>query len=468
MDYTKISIEEMVKGIKSQQFSCQDVVSFYLKRIEEFKEYNAVIEAFDDALITAKSLDEKVKAGESLGLLAGVPVIIKDNILCKGKKASCASAFLKNFVAPYDATIVKKLKEQDAIIIARANMDEFAMGGSCEKSIYGATLNARDKTRVAGGSSGGSATAVALGLCPVAIGTDTGGSIRQPSSFNGVVGIKPTYGTVSRYGIVAFASSTDQASPITKTVADNEYVLKVLAGSDINDQTAIKTDLGKDLLKEKYTLGICKELKNKLQNVPQFVQKIEELKQKGYEIKEVSVPHILNSLACYYIISPAEATSNLARFDGVKYTSRSNDAKTLEEIYVKSRSEGFGDEVKRRIMLGNFVLSSGYFDAYYNKAKKLQQLLRQEFEKAFLDCDIILSPTTPDIAFKLGEKSKDPVSMYLEDLFTVPASISGVPALSIPYATGREGMPLGLQLIGKEKSEAVLYDFAKKIMQEEK
>lgn len=468
MDYTKISIEEMVKGIKSQQFSCQDVVSFYLKRIEEFKEYNTVIEAFDDALITAKSLDEKVKAGESLGLLAGVPVIIKDNILCKGKKASCASAFLKNFVAPYDATIVKKLKEQDAIIIARANMDEFAMGGSCEKSIYGATLNACDKTRVAGGSSGGSATAVALGLCPVAIGTDTGGSIRQPSSFNGVVGIKPTYGTVSRYGIVAFASSTDQASPITKTVADNEYVLKVLAGSDINDQTAIKTDLGKDLLKEKYTLGICKELKDKLQNIPQFVQKIEELKQKGYEIKEVSVPHILNSLACYYIISPAEATSNLARFDGVKYTSRSNDAKTLEEIYVKSRSEGFGDEVKRRIMLGNFVLSSGYFDAYYNKAKKLQQLLRQEFETAFLDCDIILSPTTPDIAFKLGEKSKDPVSMYLEDLFTVPASISGVPALSIPYATGREGMPLGLQLIGKEKSEAVLYDFAKKIMQEEK
>lgn len=468
MDYTKISIEEMVKGIKSQQFSCQDVVSFYLKRIEEFKEYNAVIEAFDDALITAKSLDEKVKAGESLGLLAGVPVIIKDNILCKGKKASCASAFLKDFVAPYDATIVKKLKEQDAIIIARANMDEFAMGGSCEKSIYGATLNACDKTRVAGGSSGGSATAVALGLCPVAIGTDTGGSIRQPSSFNGVVGIKPTYGTVSRYGIVAFASSTDQASPITKTVADNEYVLKVLAGSDINDQTTIKTDLGKDLLKEKYTLGICKELKDKLQNIPQFVQKIEELKQKGYEIKEVSVPHILNSLACYYIISPAEATSNLARFDGVKYTSRSNDAKTLEEIYVKSRSEGFGDEVKRRIMLGNFVLSSGYFDAYYNKAKKLQQLLRQEFEKAFLDCDIILSPTTPDIAFKLGEKSKDPVSMYLEDLFTVPASISGVPALSIPYATGREGMPLGLQLIGKEKSEAVLYDFAKKIMQEGK
>ena len=468
MDYTKISIEEMVKGIKSQQFSCQDVVSFYLKRIEELKDYNAVIEAFDDALITAKLLDEKVKAGESLGLLAGVPVIIKDNILCKGKKASCASAFLKNFVAPYDATIVKKLKEQDAIIIARANMDEFAMGGSCEKSIYGATLNACDKTRVAGGSSGGSATAVALGLCPVAIGTDTGGSIRQPSSFNGVVGIKPTYGTVSRYGIVAFASSTDQASPITKTVADNEYVLKVLAGSDINDQTAIKTDLGKGLLKEKYTLGICKELKDKLQNIPQFVQKIEELKQKGYEIKEVSVPHILNSLACYYIISPAEATSNLARFDGVKYTSRSNDAKTLEEIYVKSRSEGFGDEVKRRIMLGNFVLSSGYFDAYYNKAKKLQQLLRQEFGKAFLDCDIILSPTTPDIAFKLGEKSKDPVSMYLEDLFTVPASISGVPALSIPYATGREGMPLGLQLIGKEKSEAVLYDFAKKIMQEGK
>ncbi len=469
MDFSKYSVKELVNGIKSKQFTSEEVVKFYIEKIEKNKEHNAIIEVFADAIEKAKTIDNKISAGENVGLLAGIPVVIKDNILSKGNHASCASNFLKDFVSPYSATIVKKLEQQDAVIFARANMDEFAMGGSCEKSAYGPTLNALDKTRVAGGSSGGSAVAVGLGLCPIAIGTDTGGSIRQPSSFNGVVGIKPTYGTVSRYGIVAFASSTDQAGPITTNIEDNEYVLEILSGKDDNDQTSISSDLGASLKKSTYTIGLCSELMEKIKSLPQyksFNNAVNNLKSCGCEIKEVSMPHISNSLACYYILSPAEATSNLARFDGVKYTTRSQQATTLEEIYVQSRSQGFGDEVKRRIMLGNFVLSSGYFDAYYKKAKKLQNLLKKEFENAFKECDVILTPTTPAEAFKLGEKSKDPVSMYLEDLFTVPASIAGIPALSVPYAKGENNLPLGIQIMGKNCSEKVLYDVAKRICKE--
>lgn len=466
MDFLKMSIKQISDGVKKQDFSAEEVVIFFIDRIEKYKEYNAIIEVFDDAEQKAKAIDEKIKSGEKLGEMAGVPVILKDNILYLGHKMSVASAFMKDYVAPYSATIVKNLEKAGAVIIARANMDEFAMGGSTENSVYGVTLNSKDKTRVAGGSSGGSATAVALGLAPVAIGTDTGGSIRQPSSFNGTVGIKPTYGTVSRYGIVAFASSTDQASPITRTIEDNELVLKIMAGKDQFDQTSIENDFG--VAKKTYTIGLCKELMDKIQKLeqyPLFEKKIKDLVKAGFIIKQVSVPHIASSLACYYVLTPAEATSNLARFDGVKYTTRAKDAKTIDEILIKSRSQGFGDEVKRRIMLGNFVLSSGYFDAYYKKAKELQQLLKKEFEKAFEECDVIITPTTPDVAFKIGEKSKDPISMYLEDLFTVPASISAVPAISVPYAE-KQGLPLGMQIIGKEKSESVLYDIAKCIMEE--
>lgn len=471
MDYLKLSLKELSDGVKTGKFSSEELVQFFIKRIEEYKDYNAIIEVFDDAIEQAKAIDAKAKAGDKLGKLAGVPVVIKDNILCKGKHMSCASKFLKDFVSPYDATIVTKLKNEGAVILARSNMDEFAMGGSCEKSVYGATSNAHDKSRVAGGSSGGSAVAVALGLCPLALGTDTGGSIRQPSSFNGVVGIKPTYGTVSRYGIVAFASSTDQAGPITRTIEDNEYALEILAGKDEKDQTSIKSDLGEKMIKQTYKIGVCKEIIEKLKTLKQFPKyeaMLKDLKTKGHGIVEVSVPHILNSLACYYILTPAEATSNLSRFDGVKYATRSEDARTIDEIYVKSRSEGFGDEVKRRIMLGNFVLSSGYFDAYYTKAKRLQRLLRNEFMQAFDGCDAIVLPTTPDVAFKIGEKSQDPISMYLEDLFTVPASIAGMPAISIPYATSESGLPLGLQIIGREKSEKVLYDVSKIILKGDK
>ena len=465
MEFELLSVTELADGIKSGKFTSESVCQYFVDRCKKYADLNAIIEVYDDVLEQAKAIDKKVASGEKLGKLAGVPVAIKDNILYEGKKMSCASKFLKDFVSPYTATIVEKLLSEDAIIFARTNMDEFAMGGSCENSCYGPCKNAYDDTKVSGGSSGGSAVAVAKGLCPVAIGTDTGGSIRQPSSFNGVVGVKPTYGTVSRYGITAFASSTDQASPITRYIKDNELVLSIISGKDVHDSTTIVNDFEKTETKQKYTIGVCKQLADKIKELktyPKFVEGIETLKKLGYDIVEVEVPHILYSLSCYYVLTPAEATSNLSRFDGVKYTSRSDDSKTLEEVYIKSRSEGFGKEVQRRIMLGNFVLSSGYFDAYYGKAKKLQSLLRTEFAEAFKHCDAIITPTTAGEAFDIGGKSNDPISMYLEDLFTVPASISGVPALSVPYAYGESKLPLGIQFIGAEKSEHILYDIASK------
>ena len=407
-DFTQLTVKELVEGIKTQKFTSEDVVSFYISQCEKKQDLNAVLEIFYDAIEKAKEVDSKIAQGQTLGKLAGVPIIEKDNILNKGKKMTCASKFMQDFVSPYSATIVKKLEAEGAIIIARANMDEFAMGGSCENSAYGPCKNAIDPTCVSGGSSGGSAVAVAADLAPIAIGTDTGGSVRQPSSFNGVVGIKPTYGAISRFGLVAFASSTDQAGPITKTVEDNEYVFDIMAGKDENDQTSI--ELKQAETKPTYKLGLCKQLAQSIKksaSADYFEKEVERLKQKGFEFVEVDIPHIESSLPCYYVLTPAEATSNLARFDGVKYTTRASDAKTLEEVYIKSRSEGFGKEVKRRIILGNFVLSSGYFDAYYNKARKLQTWLGQEFEDAFADCDAIITPTTPYTAFKIGEKAND-------------------------------------------------------------
>lgn len=464
MDYSKFTLIELVDGIKKGRFSSESVVEFFISKCEEKKDLNAVIEVFDDAIEKARAIDRRIKNGESVGKLAGVPIAIKDNILCKGKKAGCASAFMQNFVSPYSSTIVNKLEQEDAIIFARTNMDEFAMGGSTENTIYGACKNAINPDCVAGGSSGGSAVAVASGMCPCAIGTDTGGSIRQPASFNGVVGIKPTYGTVSRFGIVAYASSFDQASPITRTIEDNEYVLEIMSGKDSNDATTIDNKVQKSELGKKVRLGICKqvnEMAKELKEYPKFLKAVEKFNNNGYEIVDVDIPHIKNCLACYYILSPAEAASNLARFDGVKYTVRSKDAQTIDDVYFMSRSEGFGTEVKRRICLGNFVLSSGYFDAYYNKAKKLQMLIKQEFKKAFENCDAIILPTTPGEAFKIGEKVSDPISMYLEDLFTVPANIAGIPALNVPFGNGETGMPLGLQFLGNEKSESKLYEIAK-------
>ncbi|MBP3431542.1 MAG: Asp-tRNA(Asn)/Glu-tRNA(Gln) amidotransferase subunit GatA [Clostridia bacterium] len=462
MEYCDLTLIEIRDGIKNGQFSSEEVVKYFIARCEEKKSLNAMIEVFDDVLEKAKEVDAKIAKGEKVGILAGVPVAIKDNILCKGKKMACASKFLQNFVAPYSSTVVEKLVAEDAIIFGRTNMDEFAMGGSCENTCYGACHNAINPEYVAGGSSGGSAAAVAAGLVPCALGTDTGGSIRQPASFNGVVGVKPTYGTVSRYGIVAFASSLDQASPIAKTASDCELVLKVLAGKDANDSTTIDNKLT-GVHKSKYKLGVCRQVMQAFKDSPcreKFYAMLEKLND-TFDIVQVDIPHIQNSLACYYIIAPAEATSNLARFDGVKYTTRADDTSDLESVYVKSRSEGFGKEVKRRIMLGNYVLSSGYFDAYYNKAKAVQKLIRREFKTAFENCDCIIMPTTSGSAFKIGEKISDPVAMYKEDLFTVPANIVGVPAISVPYGVAENGLPLGVQFYADEQNEAVMFEIAK-------
>ncbi len=462
MDYSKLTIFEIRDGIVNKKFSCKSVVEFFIEKCKEKKELNAIIEVFSDAVKLAEKIDKKVESGTKMGKLAGVPVVIKDNIFYKGHKVTCASKLLQDYEAPYSATVVDKILSEDAIIIARSNMDEFAMGGSTEKSYYGVCHNAVNPDYVAGGSSGGSAVAVASGVTPLALGTDTGGSIRQPSSYNGVVGVKPTYGTVSRYGIVAFASSLDQCSPITKTVDECEFVLKIISGADEKDATSIDNQFI-DSIKEKYTIGICREVVEKFSKMSGYKYFSDVLKKlsKKFNVVEVSIPHITNSLACYYVIAPAEATSNLARFDAVKYGKRSNDAHTLEEVYTKSRSEGFGKEVKRRIMLGNFVLSSGYFDAYYNKAKKIQRLIRSEFKDVFLKVDALMIPTTTGTAFKIGEKMKDPVSMYLEDLFTVPANIAGIPAMSVPYARAENGLPLGMQILADEKNEATMFNIAR-------
>ena len=462
MDYSKLTLIEIKDGIASGAFSSEEVTRHFIKVCHEKRDLNAMVEIFDDAIEMAKAVDQKRKNKEKLGKLAGVPIAIKDIILYKGKKSGCASKLMQDFVAPYNSTVVEKLLAEDAVIIGRTNMDEFAMGGSTEKSYYGPCHNAHSFEHVAGGSSGGSAVAVAAGMVPCALGTDTGGSIRQPSSYNGTVGIKPTYGTVSRYGIVAFASSLEQCSPITKTIEDCEYVLRIIAGKDEHDGTTITNYMVREP-KQKYTLGVCKEVMSKFKTMAgyaPYAKAIEQIKS-VFDIVEISIPHISNSLACYYIIAPAEATSNLARFDGVKYTRRSENAKDLESVYVESRSEGFGKEVKRRIMLGNYVLSSGYFDAYYSKAKKVQRLIKKEFKEAFSHCDAIILPTTTGVAFKIGEKMNDPVSMYLEDLFTVPANISGMPALVVPYAKGEKNLPLGMQFIGDEKQEGNLFDIAK-------
>lgn len=463
MDFFKMTIMEIAEAIKTKKCSAVQVLEFFVDRCEKYKKYNAIVEIFDDCFERAKQIDQKIAKGKKVGKLAGVPIAIKDNICKKGKTASCASKMLLETSAPYSATLVERLENEDAVVFARCNMDEFAMGGSCEKSVFGPTHNALDFERVAGGSSGGSAVCVALGLAPCAIGTDTGGSIRQPASFNGVVGVKPTYGTVSRFGVVAFASSLDQASPICKTVGECEFVLGVMCGIDDKDQTSIASQIEPSACAKKGKVGIVKQVYEMMTETCKKQMQIlaKDLQTLGFEIVQVDVPHIKHSLACYYVLSTAEASSNLSRFDAVKYGFR-QESKSLEEMYEKSRSLGFGKEVKRRILLGNFVLSSGYFDAYYAKAVKLKSLLSKEFESAFEKCDVIVLPTTPSCAFKIGEKGKSSVDMFLEDLFTVPASLAKLPAISVPFAKHLK-LPLGVQVIAGEKQDEKMFAFAKTI-----
>ena len=477
MNITDLTVHELKEKIANKELTITEVTKAYTERI---KENEPKVEAFvtdltDNAVKQAQEIENRINSGEQLGNLAGIPIGIKDNICTKGIKTTCSSKMLENFVSPYDATVTEKLNAENLINLGKLNMDEFAMGGSTENSYFKKTKNPWDLSKVPGGSSGGSAAAVAANMVPWALGSDTGGSIRQPSAFCGVVGLKPTYGLVSRYGLVAFASSLDQIGPITKDVTDNAMLLNIIAGHDERDTTSVdieKKDYTKALTgdikglkigvpKEFFAEGINEEVKSTLE------QAIEKYKELGAEVEEFSLDVAKYSLAAYYIIACAEASSNLGRFDGIRYTYRAPEAKTVEEIFKKSRSQGFGPEVKRRIILGTYVLSSGYYDAYYKKAQKVRTMVMNEFNKGFEKYDVILTPTAPTTAFGIGEKSSNPLEMYLADICTVSVNIAGLPAISIPCGVDSKGMPVGMQLIGNKFEEEtilnVAYSFEKAI-----
>ena len=458
------NIQTIVDSVSSGSSTATQQVQDALKRANDKKDFNAILSLTEDrAIKRAEEIDAKIKSGENAGRLAGVPFIAKDNFLTFGSPTTAASKILENFETPIQATSVEKLEAEGAICIGKANLDAFAHGGSTENSAYGPTKNAVDDSRVAGGSSGGSAVAVALDIVPFTLGSDTGGSIRQPASFNGVVGVKPTYGTVSRFGVVAMASSTDVIGPITKNVADAELIMDILAGIDPYDATTLpdffkpQTDVGK------LKVGVVEEFMNEGVD-PEVLEKtnqyIEELKQSGHTVETVSLPLASMCLAMYYIIVPAEVSSNLARYDGVRYGVRA-DAKDLGELYGKSRDKGFETENKRRILIGSYVLSSGYYDAYYNQAAKARTLLIQQFDALFEKYDALIGPVVPTPAFKLGENTQDPLKMYMTDVMTTPANLAGVPALSVPAGKTKDGLPVGVQLIGQRKSDAQLLALAK-------
>lgn len=459
-DFYKMTIKEAAEGLRNKEFTSLELTEAYLERIKEkdpeIKAYITITE--DLALEQAKKADEMLNKGEG-NILTGIPCAIKDNILIKGIKCTAGSKFLENYIAEYDATVITKLKELGAVFLGKTNLDEFAMGSSCENSAFFKTRNPHDLERVPGGSSGGSAAAVAGDLCVYALGSDTGGSIRQPASFCGIDGIKPTYGTVSRYGLIAYASSLDQIGPLCKTAEDCKIVFDAIKGKDKMDSTS--TDFTKDSRIEKLKVGIPKEyfgegLDKEVEDSIKGV--IEYLKSSGAEIVEISLPRTEYSLACYYIIAPAEASANLARFDGLRYgKSFEGEIENTKDIYLNNRTTGFGKEVKKRIMLGTYTLSSGYYDAYYKRALKVRTLIRQDFEKALEEVDVILGPTSPCLPFKIGEKSDDPLSMYLADIYTVSLNLAGLPGISIPCGKSASGLPIGVQLIGSAFEEEKLF-----------
>jgi aspartyl-tRNA(Asn)/glutamyl-tRNA(Gln) amidotransferase subunit A len=471
---TNPTIAELHKLYASGDARPSDICRDALDRIErENERLNAYITVNrESALKLAAAMDSDIQATVTSNVrqkpLAGVPVAIKDNMCVAGVRTTCASRILGNYVPPYTATAVKKLEEAGAIILAKTNLDEFAMGGSTENSAFGPARNPVDVNLVPGGSSGGSAIAVAAGHVPVSLGSDTGGSIRQPASFCGVVGLKPTYGRVSRYGLVAFASSLDQIGPFANNVADAARMLQVISGRDPFDSTSSNRPA------PDYLSALTGDIKGVRVGVPpecfgdgldpevkeQVEAGIRRLADRGAEIVEVRLPHTKYVIAVYYIIATAEASSNLARFDGVRYGFRAEEARTLSEMYRKTRDEGFGAEVKRRIMLGTFVLSSGYYDAYYEKAQRVRSMLVDDFAEAFKKCDVIATPTAPTPAFKIGEKSNDPLAMYLGDIYTVTINLAGVPAISVPCGVSAAGLPIGLQLIGNHFDEARLLNAA--------
>ena len=478
MDITELTVHELQEKIKNKELNIKQINEAYIKRIKEKepKVQAFITELTEEGEKQAKEIQTRIDNGEKLGNLAGIPIGIKDIICTKGVKTTCASKMLENFVAPYDATVMEKINAENMIDLGKLNMDEFAMGGSTEYSYFKKTKNPWDLSRVPGGSSGGSAAAVAANMVPWALGSDTGGSIRQPASFCGVVGLKPTYGLVSRYGVVAFASSLDQVGVFTKDVQDCAMLLNVIAGHDEMDTTSVDVGnkdytqaLQKDIKglkigvpKEFYGEGINPEVKASLETA------INKYKEMGAEVEEFSLDIAKYALATYYIIACAEASSNLGRYDGIRYTYRSPEAKTLKEIYKKSRSEAFGAEVKRRIILGTYVLSSGYYDAYYKKAQQVRTLVMNKFNKAFEKYDVIVTPTSPTVAFKLGSKSNNPMEMYLSDICTVSVNIAGLPGISIPCGVDSEGMPIGMQIIGNKFCEETIIKTAYAYEQETK
>ena len=451
--------------IANGEQSAVELVREALAKAHEYQdEYHVFNWINDDAIRKAEEIDQKIAQGEAVGKLAGVPYALKDNFLSPEGESTASALILEGFNSPVTATAVKKLEAEGAIMIGRTNLDAFAHGSSTENSYYGPTKNSKDVERVAGGSSGGSAVAVALGIVPFALGTDTGGSIRQPASFNGVYGLKPTYGAISRYGVVAMASSTDCIGFFTHEAEDLDLLMGVVAGQDKNDQTTLPDFYQESTAKTVKKVGIIKDFDNEAVDSgirEALKRKIGALKAQGYEIVELEMPALKYALAAYYIIVPAEVSSNLSRHDGVRYGYRSADASSLGELYENTRNEGFMPENKRRIMIGNFVLSSGFYDAYYLKAAKARTLIINEYAKAFEKCDVILTPVAPNPAFKLGEKVNDPVAMYLEDVMSVPLNLAGVPGLTVPAGKTENGLDLGLQLVGPRRSDRTLVEFAK-------
>jgi len=466
----KNHLEKLAK-LKVKEISLIENVQTFLDKIELNKDLNAFNFVFEDALEQAKIVEEKIFNG-TYGKLAGMVIAIKDVLAIKDKPLTCSSKILENFNSVYTATAIQKLIDEDAIIIGKTNCDEFAMGSSNENSAFGKVLNPIDKTRVPGGSSGGSAVAVAANLCDVSLGTDTGGSIRQPASFCGIFGLKPTYGRVSRYGLTAFASSFDTIGPFANNVEDIALILSVLSGKDEFDSTSKEIDIPNflELLNEKNKIkigipqeffgeGLNEEIKNIIQMKIDFLSQNEKI-----EFVDIHLPHNQYSIATYYILTTAEASANLQRYDGVRYGVRDKNQNELDEMYTQTRSNGFGKEVKRRIMLGTYVLSSGYYDAYYTKAQKVRRLIQEDIQNAFKKVDVILTPTSPFTAFKIGEKLSNPLEMYLSDIYTTSANLAGIPGISIPVGNDSNGLPIGLQLLANQFNEALLLQTAKKLI----
>jgi len=499
-NFSQLTIARWLELLTSGQARAADLIEYYLARIARLNpELNAYLEVFESARVEAKAIDERLARGAAPRALEGVPLAIKDNILIRGRVASAGSKMLENYVATYDATVIERLRVAGAIFLGRTNMDEFAMGSSTENSAFGPTKNPLDATRVAGGSSGGSAAAVAADLALVALGSDTGGSVRQPAAFCGVVGMKPTYGAVSRYGLIALASSLDQIGPLARSGEDAEIIFEVIQGCDENDATSLNVKgypchlmsrVTLDMVREKvrpwgsqkvkplkpevlrFNLERIKEKKMKL-GIPRdflktglepvvaenFAQSLERLRVAGYELVDVELPMAKYALAAYYVIMPAEASSNLARYDGVRY-GQFVSGRDLIEDYHRTRGEGFGRETRRRVMLGTYVLSAGYYDAYYSRALAVKQAITDEFNQVFKQVSAIVTPTTPTTAFKLGERTEDPLQMYLADLFTVPANLAGLPAISVPSGQDAASVPFGLQITAPAGAEAMLFEIS--------